>query len=107
MASPYEWVLEGDITACFDEIDHAALLCRVRDRIGDRRVVRLIKAFLKAGVLTEDGVTRDTKMGARERNRCGPPLARPPYDKPGAEAVGMAVLRRAPTATRSSRNHPM
>ena len=42
LASPprnYEWVLEGDITACFDEIDHTALMGRVRDRIGDKRVL--------------------------------------------------------------------
>jgi RNA-directed DNA polymerase len=32
----YEWVLEGDITACFDEISHVGLMDRVRDRIGDR-----------------------------------------------------------------------
>jgi hypothetical protein len=35
----YEWVLEGDITACFDEIDHTALMDRVRRRIGDKRVL--------------------------------------------------------------------
>ncbi len=34
----YEWVLEGDIKACFDEIDHTALLGRVRHRIEDKRV---------------------------------------------------------------------
>src|SRR5690606_2528786 len=34
----YEWVLEGDITACFDEIDHTALMDRVRNRVGDKRV---------------------------------------------------------------------
>src|SRR5919106_3554748 len=47
----YEWVLEGDITACFDEISHVGLMDRVRDRIGDRRVLGLVKAFLKAGIL--------------------------------------------------------
>ena len=31
----YEWVLEGDIKACFDEISHVGLMDRVRDRIGD------------------------------------------------------------------------
>jgi RNA-directed DNA polymerase len=31
----YEWVLEGDITACFDEIDHMALMDRVRRRVGE------------------------------------------------------------------------
>ena len=50
----YEWVFEGDIEACFDEIDHPALMGRVRNRIGDKRVLRLVKAFLKAGVLAED-----------------------------------------------------
>jgi RNA-directed DNA polymerase len=47
----YEWVLEGDIKACFDMIDHTALLDRVRRRVGDKRVLRLIKAFLKAGIM--------------------------------------------------------
>ena len=50
----YEWVFEADITACFDEIDHTALMGRVRDRIGDKRVLELVKAFLRAGILTED-----------------------------------------------------
>jgi RNA-directed DNA polymerase len=34
----YEWVVEGDIKACFDEISHPALMGRVRARIGDKRV---------------------------------------------------------------------
>jgi hypothetical protein len=45
----YEWVVEGDIEACFDTIDHTALMDRVRLRIEDRRVLTLVKAFLKAG----------------------------------------------------------
>lgn len=74
-SNEYSVVLEGDITACFDEIDHTALMCRVRDRIGDRRVARLVKAFLKAGVLSEDGVTRDTKMGTPQGGILSPLLA--------------------------------
>jgi RNA-directed DNA polymerase len=38
----YEWVLEADIEACFDCIDHTALLGRVRRRIGDRRELGLV-----------------------------------------------------------------
>lgn len=38
----YGWVLEGDIKACFDEIDHTALMQRVRRRIGDRAVLALV-----------------------------------------------------------------
>ena len=30
----YEWIVEGDIKACFDEILHSGLLARVRDRVG-------------------------------------------------------------------------
>jgi len=59
----YEWVLEGDITACFDEISHTALMDRVRDRIGDKRVLALVKAFLKAGILTEVGTSKETVTG--------------------------------------------
>lgn len=58
--SGYEWVFEGDIAACFDEIDHIALLGLVRRRIKDKRVLDLIKAFLHAGIIGEDGVDRDT-----------------------------------------------
>jgi RNA-directed DNA polymerase len=58
-----EWVLDGDITACFDEISHSALMDRVRRRIADRRVLGLVKAFLKAGILSEDGAVRDTGTG--------------------------------------------
>lgn len=71
----YAWVLEGDITACFDEISHVGLLGRVRDRIGDRRVVGLVKAFLKAGVLSEDGVSRDTHTGTPQGGILSPLLA--------------------------------
>jgi RNA-directed DNA polymerase len=59
----YEWIVEGDIKACFDEISHSALMDRVRDRVGDKRILALVKAFLKAGVLVEDGTLADTNAG--------------------------------------------
>jgi RNA-directed DNA polymerase len=71
----YCWVLEGDIKACFDEIDHTALMDRVRERIGDRRVLSLVKAFLKAGVLSEDGAERDTVTGTPQGGILSPLLA--------------------------------
>jgi RNA-directed DNA polymerase len=71
----YEWVFEGDIKACFDEIDHTALMGRVRNRIGDKRVLRLIKAFLKAGVLCEDGISRETITGTPQGGVLSPLLA--------------------------------
>jgi RNA-directed DNA polymerase len=71
----YEWVLEGDITACFDEIDHAALLDRMRRRIGDKRVLALVKAFLKAGILTEAGQVQDTITGTPQGGILSPLLS--------------------------------
>jgi RNA-directed DNA polymerase len=71
----YEWVLEGDITACFDEIDRTALMDRVRRRIGDKRVLGLVKAFLKAGVLSEDAIMRDTDTGTPQGGILSPLLA--------------------------------
>ena len=71
----YEWVLEGDIKSCFDEISHTGLLDRVRRRIGDKRVLALVKAFLKAGVLGEDQVMRDTVTGTPQGGVLSPLLA--------------------------------
>jgi RNA-directed DNA polymerase len=71
----YEWVVEGDIKACFDEIDHAALMGRVRSRVGDKRVVGLVKAFLKAGILSEDQVLRETTTGTPQGGILSPLLA--------------------------------
>lgn len=71
----YEWVLEGDITACFDEIDHTALMGRVRDRIADRRILGLVKAFLRAGVLGQDGLNRETITGTPQGGILSPLLA--------------------------------
>ncbi len=71
----YEWVLEGDIEACFDNIDHTALMDRVRRRVGDKRVLGLVKAFLKAGILTEDGFVRNTSTGTPQGGIASPLLA--------------------------------
>jgi RNA-directed DNA polymerase len=59
----YRWVLDADIEAAFDNLSHSALLERVRARVKDKRVLALVKAFLKAGVLTELGEHRDTLTG--------------------------------------------
>ena len=71
----YEWIVEGDIKACFDEISHPALMDRVRGRIADKRVLDLVKAFLKAGILTEDGVLEDTVAGTPQGSILSPLLS--------------------------------
>lgn len=71
----YEWIVEGDIKACFDEISHSALLDRVRGRIGDKRVLDLVKAFLKAGILGEDRVLRENNAGTPQGSILSPLLS--------------------------------
>jgi RNA-directed DNA polymerase len=71
----YRWVLDADIEACFDSIDHPALMGRVRIRVKDKRVLALVKAFLKAGVLTEDDGLRDTYTGTPQGGILSPLLA--------------------------------
>ncbi len=71
----YEWVVEGDIRSCFDEISHSALLGRVRARVGDKRVLALVKAFLKAGILDEDRVLRATDAGTPQGSILSPLLS--------------------------------
>ncbi|MGW6483829.1 reverse transcriptase domain-containing protein [Streptomyces sp. NPDC055059] len=71
----YRWVLDADIAACFDEIDHVALMDRVRARIKDKRVLALVKAFLKAGVLTELGQIEDTPAGTPQGGIISPLMA--------------------------------
>ncbi|MFE3863650.1 group II intron reverse transcriptase/maturase [Streptomyces goshikiensis] len=71
----YEWIVEGDIKACFDEISHTALMERVRARVGDKRVLALVKAFLKAGILSEDGLLRDNDTGTPQGSILSPLLS--------------------------------
>lgn len=71
----YEWVLEGDIEACFDMIGHTALMGRVRRRVGDKRVLGLVKAFLRSGILGEDGQLRNTATGTPQGGILSPLLA--------------------------------
>lgn len=71
----YDWIVEGDIKACFDEISHSALMDRVRLRVGDKRVLALVKAFLKAGILGEDRLLRETTAGTPQGSILSPLLS--------------------------------
>ena len=46
---------------------------RVRERVGDKRVLALVKAFLKAGILGEDRVLRDNNAGTPQGSIATPP----------------------------------
>ncbi|MFJ5157530.1 group II intron reverse transcriptase/maturase [Streptomyces sp. NPDC088353] len=70
----YRWVLDADVEAAFDTVSHSALLGRVRKRVKDKRVVALVKAFLKAGVLTELGDQRSSDAGTPQGGILSPLL---------------------------------
>jgi RNA-directed DNA polymerase len=71
----YHWVFDADITACFDELAHCAVLDRVRRRVADKRVLALVKAFLKAGIMPEGGQVRDSVTGTPQGGLISPLLA--------------------------------
>jgi group II intron reverse transcriptase/maturase len=69
------WILDADIRAFFDTVDHEWLIRFVEHRTGDRRVIRLIRKWLKAGVTEEDGRTTPTQVGTPQGAVISPLLA--------------------------------
>lgn len=68
------WVLDADIRAFFDTIDHAWMLRFVGHRISDRRLLGLLEKWLKAGVL-EDGELHASEVGTPQGGIISPLLA--------------------------------
>jgi group II intron reverse transcriptase/maturase len=52
------WVVETDVADCFESIPHDRLMAAVEERIVDRKLLKLIRSFLRAGVLEEGAVRR-------------------------------------------------
>ncbi|CAK0747606.1 RNA-directed DNA polymerase [uncultured Gammaproteobacteria bacterium] len=72
--SKFDHIIEGDIKGCFDNIDHHILMERVRRRVGDKKVLRLILSFLKAGIMAE-GSIRHPAAGTPQGGIISPLLA--------------------------------
>jgi RNA-directed DNA polymerase len=101
----YRWVVDADIEGCFDNIDHRVVLERVRGRIKDKKTVALVRAFLKAGVLSDLGLEAATGTGTPQGGIISPLLANialsaldeaimAPWAEGGAQATQSGRARR-------------
>lgn len=74
MAEGYRWVVDIDLEKFFDRVNHDILMGRVAKRITDKRVLKLIRAFLNAGVM-ENGLVSPTDEGTPQGGPLSPLLS--------------------------------
>ena len=70
----YEWVVDVDLERFFDRVQHDAVMARVARRVGDRRLLRLIRRYLEAGVMVE-GVKQPSAEGTPQGSPLSPLLS--------------------------------
>ena len=74
VADGYDVVVDLDLEKFFDRVNHDGLMARVAERVADKRVVKLIRAFLKAGVM-ENGLVRPVDEGTPQGGPLSPLLS--------------------------------
>ena len=76
----YEWVIDLDIEKYFDTVNHDKLISILRERINDAKTLRLIRQFLRAGVM-EDGLVSPSEEGVPQGGPLSPILSNVYLDK--------------------------
>lgn len=74
VAKGYEWVVDVDLDRFFDRVQHDVLMAKVARKIGDRRLLRLIRRYLEAGIMVE-GVKQASAEGTPQGSPLSPLLA--------------------------------
>ena len=69
-----QWALDADIRSCFDEIDSHALVVQIERRVCDRRMLKLLRGWLRAGVF-EGGIVSAIEAGTPQGSPISPLLA--------------------------------
>ncbi|WP_312870897.1 group II intron reverse transcriptase/maturase, partial [Gordonia asplenii] len=70
----YSWVVEVDLDAFFDRVNHDILMSRVARKVTDKRVLRLIRAYVEAGIMV-DGVCQPVTEGTPQGSPLSPLLS--------------------------------
>jgi RNA-directed DNA polymerase len=70
----YDWVVDIDLEKCFDRINHDILMGRIARRIPDKRILRLIRRYLQAGIMV-NGVVQERYMGTPQGGPLSPLLS--------------------------------
>jgi RNA-directed DNA polymerase len=71
----YRWVVDVDLEKFFDRVNHDVLLGKLAKRIGDRRVLMIIRRYLEAGVMAQGGVVIERYEGTPQGGPLSPLLA--------------------------------
>ena len=74
IAAGYRWVVDIDLEKFFDRVNHDRRMASVSKRVRDKRLLRLIRAFLNAGVM-ENGLVRPTDEGTPQGGPLSPLLS--------------------------------
>jgi RNA-directed DNA polymerase len=74
IAEGYYWVVDIDLEKFFDQVNHDKLMGQIAKRVKDKRVLRLIRGYLKAGVM-ENGLVRATDKGTPQGGPLSPLLS--------------------------------
>ena len=73
-AEGYRWVVDLDLEKFFDQVNHDRLLAKIAEKVSDKRLLKLVRAFLRAGIM-ENGLVSPAKEGTPQGGPLSPVLS--------------------------------